>query len=71
MGKMASMLFGGGDKAAQQAADKSRQLQQISNDRQLSQLNENDKAAGASRAAPRGRRLFESGAGGLASTLGG
>lgn len=75
MGKVAKTLFGGGgdNGAAQQAAEKSRQLQQIANDRQLASLNEEGKSAGASRRAPRGRRLLlaDESKGGLASTLGG
>ena len=55
-------LFGGGaNTAAKKEAEKSRQLQQVANDRQLSELNRNDKAVGATRRAPRGRRLFEDG----------
>lgn len=74
MSGVAKMIFGGGDDgAAKKAAAESKQSQQIANDRQLAQLNESENRVGASRAAPRGRRLFESdqGTGGLASTLGG
>lgn len=80
MSKVAQMLFGGAggsnDAARAEAradAEKSRQLQQIANDRQLAQLNETERRAGASRRAPRGRRLFLTGEdnGGLAQTLGG
>ena len=53
-------LFGGGEnKAAKRQAEQSRQLQQVANDRQLAEANRNDAAIGASRRAPRGRRLFE------------
>lgn len=61
MGGVAKMLFGGTDNTAKKEAEKSRQLQQVSNDRQLAELNRNDKAVGATRRAPRGRRLFEDG----------
>lgn len=55
-------LFGGGDGgAAKREAEKSRQLQAVANDRQLSDLNRKDTAVGATRKAPRGRRLFEDG----------
>lgn len=73
MGEVAKMVFGGGDDAAKKAAQEQRQLQAVANDRQLAQLNEDGKASGASRRAPRGRRLLlsDSSEGGLASTLGG
>jgi hypothetical protein len=61
MSQMVSGLFGGGDKSAQREADKSRQLQQVANDRQLSEVNRNDAAIAATRKTPRGRRLFEDG----------
>lgn len=73
MTKMFSGLFGGGDNGAKQArqdAEKSRQLQQVANDRQLSELNRNSQAIGSTRRVPRGRRLFEDGPGsGSASTV--
>lgn len=59
MGKVFSGLFGGGDKSAKAEAEKSRQLQQVANDRQLAELNRKDTAVAATRRAPRGRRLFE------------
>lgn len=63
-------LFGGGDKTAKREAEKSRQLQQVANDRQLAEANRNDKAIGATRRAPRGRRLFEdAGASGASAVL--
>ncbi|GCA49295.1 hypothetical protein KGO5_01738 [Sinorhizobium sp. KGO-5] len=62
-------LFGGGDNGAKQEAEKSRQLQQVANDRQLAELNRNDKAVAATRRAPRGRRLFEDGSEALAGKL--
>ena len=73
MGEVAKMIFGGGNDATKKAAEKQRELQTIANDRQLSQLNEDSKASGASRRAPRGQRLLLSdpSQGGLASTLGG
>ena len=65
MGKIASGLFGGGDKKAEREAKKqqeeSRQLQRVANDRQLAEANRNKSAIGATRRAPRGRRLFEDG----------
>ncbi|CDZ67639.1 Hypothetical protein NGAL_HAMBI2605_59200 [Neorhizobium galegae bv. orientalis] len=63
-------LFGGGDDSAKKAAEKSRQLQEVSNDRQLAELNRNDKAVSATRRAPRGRRLFEDGSEALPKALG-
>jgi hypothetical protein len=51
-------LFGGGD-AAKREAQRSRELQQVANERQLSEANRKNEAVGASRKAPRGRRLFE------------
>lgn len=62
-------LFGGGDDTAKKEAEKSRQLQAVANDRQLAELNRNDKAVAATRKAPRGRRLFEDGSDALAGTL--
>ncbi|MCF6368334.1 hypothetical protein [Rhizobium halophilum] len=61
MGKIVSGLFGGGDNGAKKEAEKSRQLQQVANDRQLAEANRNTQAIGATRRAPRGRRLFEDG----------
>lgn len=52
-------LFGGGNKDAKRQAEQSRQLQAVANDRQLAEQNRNSAAVGASRRAPRGRRLFE------------
>lgn len=60
MGKIVKGLFGGGgDNGAKAEAERSRQLQQVANDRQLAELNRKDTAVAASRRAPRGRRLFE------------
>lgn len=70
MGGVVKNLFGGGDKSAKREAEKSRQLQQVANDRQLSELNRNDKAIATTRRAPRGRRLFEDGSDALAGKLG-
>lgn len=63
MGGIVKNLFGGGgsDKAAKAEAEKSRQLQRVANDRQLAEANRNSNAIGATRRAPRGRRLFEDG----------
>lgn len=62
MGGIVKGLFGGGsDKAAREAAERSRQMQTIANDQQLAAVNRNSQAIGASRRAPRGRRLFEEG----------
>ncbi|UYZ06175.1 hypothetical protein CFBP5507_07850 [Agrobacterium salinitolerans] len=58
---MVKGLFGGSDKSAKQEAEKSRQLQQVANDRQLAEANRNNQAVAATRRAPRGRRLFEDG----------
>jgi len=63
MGNIVKGLFGGGgdNGAAKAEAEKSRQLQQVANDRQLAEANRNTQAIGATRRAPRGRRLFEDG----------
>lgn len=52
-------LFGNSD--AQKQADQAAQLQAVSNDRQIADLNKNEAVIGATRRAPRGRRLFEDG----------
>ncbi|WP_024349642.1 hypothetical protein [Aurantimonas coralicida] len=72
MGDVAKMIFGGNDDAKKAAAEQ-RQLQAVANDRQLAALNEDGKATGASRRAPRGKRLLlsDTSKGGLATTLGG
>lgn len=64
MGGIAKMIFGGGDNGAKKEAERSRQLQNVANDRQLAEANRNDAAIQASRRAPRGRRLFEDGSSG-------
>lgn len=71
MGGIVKGLFGGGgsDKAAKAEAEKSRQLQQVANDRQLAEANRNNNAIGATRRAPRGRRLFEDDGPGAASSV--
>lgn len=69
MTNIAKSLFGGGDDSAKREAEKSRQAQQIANDRQLAEVNRNDKAVAATRKAPRGRRLFEDGSESLGGTL--
>lgn len=61
MGQIVKGLFGGSDKSAKQEAEKSRDLQRVANDRQLSEANRNSQAVAATRRAPRGRRLFEDG----------
>jgi len=55
-------LFGGN--SAQKEAEQQAQLQAVSNDRQVADLNRQNDAIIASRRAPRGRRLFEDGPGG-------
>lgn len=55
---MGSILSGGRDKAAERAAQKSRELQQIANDRQLAALQTSDENTNVSRRNPRGRKLF-------------
>lgn len=76
MGGIVQNLFGGGGK--KQAADaakkqeESQQLQRVANDRQLAEANRNKQTVGATRKAPRGRRLFEEGvtdAGGSSAVL--
>lgn len=70
MTQVVSGLFGGGgDKTASKEAAKSRQLQQVANDRQLAEANRNSAAVGATRKAPRGRRLFEDGPDNTSSVL--
>lgn len=69
MGKIVSSLFGGGDKDAKRQAEQSRQLQQVANDRQLAEQNRNSAAVGATRRAPRGRRLFEDGPAGASTVI--
>lgn len=69
MSKFVSNLFGGGDDTAKREAEKSRQLQQVANDRQLSEQNRSNTAVAASRRAPRGRRLFEDALGGASSVI--
>ncbi|PZU23925.1 MAG: hypothetical protein DI589_06620 [Shinella sp.] len=54
-------MFGGGDNTASKEAARSRELQSVANDRQLSEANRNTQAVAATRRAPRGRRLFEDG----------
>jgi len=54
-------IFGGGGDAAKKEAKRSREIQAVANDRQMAALNREDSAVGASRRAPRGRRLFEDG----------
>ncbi|MBS9720045.1 hypothetical protein JYU29_05000 [Tianweitania sp. BSSL-BM11] len=56
---MASIM-GGGSGAAKAAAEKSRRVQQVANDRQLAALQSSNEDAGATRKTPRGRRLFVS-----------
>lgn len=52
-------LFGGGDNGAKKAAEKSRELQRIANDRQLAELRADKNRTGdAPRIRPQGRRLF-------------
>jgi len=63
-----SGLFGGND--AEKAAREQRRLQAVSNDRQISEVNRQSAVIGASRRAPRGRRLFEDGPEPAAKTLG-
>ena len=70
MAQVAKLIFGGGE--AGDAAARQRQLQKVANERQLQQLNQDERRPAASRRNPRGRRLFVSDArGGLADTLGG
>lgn len=64
MGGIVQNLFGGGSakKQAAEAAKKqeeSQALQRVANDRQMAEANRSKQAIGASRRAPRGRRLFE------------
>ena len=53
-------MLGGGGSAARKAAEQSRQIQAIANDRQLAALSAESQRSGASRRNPRGRRLFMS-----------
>lgn len=71
MGQIVKGLFGGGtDNGAAKAARESKQTQMVANDRQLSEANRNSQAIGASRRAPRGRRLFEDGPATASAVLG-
>lgn len=61
-------LFQGG--GAKREAERSRRLQEVSNDRQLAELNRGEGRAGLVRRNPRGRRLFsDAGQNGLQSNL--
>lgn len=51
-------IFGGGNAASKDAA-KARALQQVSNDRAMSQTQAEEQRAAPSRKVPRGRRLFQ------------
>ena len=71
-----SMFGGGASKQAAADAEKSRKLQQISNDRQLGQTAQQEQQLSPSRKAPRGRKLFVTDFtstfnNGLSNTLGG
>lgn len=57
MSAIASLF--GGNSAAEKAAKEQQQLQAVANDRQLAEQNRQSDLIGASRRAPRGRRLFE------------
>lgn len=74
MGEVVSSLFGGrpevDNSEALDAQRRSQQQQRVANDRQLAQSTRENSKASARRRPPRGRRLFEDGAGGLASSLG-
>lgn len=61
-------LFGGND--AEKAAREQRHLQAVANDRQVAEVNRQSAVIGASRRAPRGRRLFEDGPAPAGKTLG-
>jgi hypothetical protein len=64
-------LFGlGGNDDAAKAARESKQTQAVANDRQLQEANRNNQAIGATRRAPRGRRLFEDGPANASAVLG-
>lgn len=54
-------LFGGNNGDAKKQAEEAQQLQAVSNDRQVADLNRQDQLIGATRRAPRGRRLFVAG----------
>ncbi len=70
MTKFVKGLFGGGDNGAKEEARKNRELQAVSNDRQLAEVNRADSKAAVPRKAPRGRRLFEDGPDGMSAVLG-
>ncbi|MBO6893402.1 MAG: hypothetical protein JJ866_15775 [Roseibium sp.] len=73
MGEVVKGLFGGGktdNSEARRASEQSRREQQVANDRQLAEANRQNSKNSGRRRAPRGRRLFEDGAAGLASKLG-
>ncbi|WP_057465805.1 hypothetical protein [Pseudovibrio sp. POLY-S9] len=66
-----SKLFGGGsNKEASRQAERTRQANRISNERQLNQSNSGEERLKLNRRKPRGRRLFEDvGSGGKADKL--
>ncbi len=70
MGGIVKGLFGLGDNSAKKEAERSRQTQQVANDRQLAEANRNDQSIKASRRAPRGRRLYEEGPASTSAVLG-
>lgn len=51
-------IFGGKNNTAQKEAEKSRQLQQIANDRQLAAMQAQEQDTTTTRKAVRGRKLF-------------
>jgi hypothetical protein len=75
MGQFVSSLFGGGNKAAEAEAAKSRELSTIASERQQQEAQDQANKTGADLAGmgktPRGRRLLlSSESGGLGNTLG-
>lgn len=65
-----SRLFGGGGGVDKKAQKEAEQLQAVSNDRQLAEVNRQAALADTTRKAPRGQRLFSDGPAAAPSKLG-
>lgn len=58
-----------GDNSAEKAAEQARQIQAVANDRQLAELQRQEKTQKVNRRPPRGQRLFEDGPAGVSKVL--
>jgi hypothetical protein len=65
-----SKLFGGGGAGVDKAQKEAAQLQAVSADRQMAEVNRQAALASTARKAPRGQRLFSDGPSGAPSKLG-